>query len=101
MWMFSVGCFSVTFVMCLWGTYADAYDDNWGQRLGMAVVGIGCASRISSIWELKDVNPEWLILHSGLAIFSISTGIKVYARWKRKHNEPLMLSAHNHLDSIA
>lgn len=88
MWIASAFCLSVVFVVCLWGSYANAYNDNLGQRLFMAIIAVGCATRINSVCDTRYVNPEWLIIHVGMCGFAVSTAWKVYAHVvKRKRAE--------------
>jgi hypothetical protein len=87
LWPISLISLSLVAVLCLVGTFAPSYKDNLGQRIGMAILCFGCASRVQAIWESQVVSPDWVLVHFGIALYALSTAFKhwrINAREKRE-----------------
>lgn len=86
MWAVSVVCLGITMVLCVVGTFSCRYDDNIFQRIGMAMLFIGCYPRLREAWETHYVTEGVWMAHIGLASFAVGTAFKV---WKHRHeNRP-------------
>ena len=83
LWHLSVAALSITAVVCLWGTLAPSYQDNLIQRAGMAVLCIGCASRVQNIFIAERVSVDWAFVHCGMALYAIGTAWKQYMNCRR------------------
>lgn len=73
--MYILSCLCLSFVTfaCATGCYTRRYHDNWGQRLGLIVLGMGCAARVPAIWAAQSVNNDWFLVHGGMALIAAST----------------------------
>lgn len=73
--MYIVSCIFLSFVTfsCLVGCYTRRYHDNWGQRLGLCVLGFGTSVRVPVIWQMQSVNNDWFLVHGGMALICAGT----------------------------
>jgi len=76
LWPISVVALSIVTVLCLVGTLAHSYKDNLAQRIGMALLAYGCASRVQHIMGSQYVSPDWLVVHVGIAVYAMGTAFK-------------------------
>lgn len=76
LWHFSITALAITAALCLVGTFAPNYRDNFAQRLGMGLLCFGCVARIEHLWWSERVSPEAFVLHSGLVMYAIGTAWK-------------------------
>ena len=84
LWHFSAAALSITAVLCLIGTLAPSYNDNFVQRVGMAVLCYGCVSRVQHIFITERVSIDWAFVHVGMALYAIGTAWKQYRHLKSK-----------------
>ena len=87
LWHVSVIALSLVFVLCVVGTFHPKYIDNLGQRAGMFILALGCASRVQGIWETKYVANDWWMIHVGIAVFGISTAYRQYQQVKNMSDD--------------
>ncbi len=71
MWLVSVICLSVVGLLCVVGTFHHRFDDNLGMRIGMGILGIGCAGRVVRLIETQSISPDALVMHVGMAMFAL------------------------------
>lgn len=84
MYILSCICLSIVAIVCLIGCYSDDYPDNLMQRLGMAILGLGCVARVAAILVTQSVANDWFMVHGGMALFAGGTLAKVLARRVRR-----------------
>lgn len=87
LWMLSF--FSLIFVTatCMFGAISKTFHDNLLQRVGMAVLAIGCSSRVQAIFETQAVKNDWVLVHVGMAIIAGGTMLRVVLRELTKRQE--------------
>lgn len=90
LWQVSLVCLLITGVLCIIGVLAHAYEDNLGQRIAMALISIACFSRVKSISMTETVMLDWLMIHMGMALFSLATAWRVVRRLKHMRDDRRM-----------
>jgi hypothetical protein len=76
LWPISIAALSIVTALCIVGTLAPTYRDNLAQRIGMALLAYGCASRVQAIWLAQFVAHDWLAVHVGMALYALGTAYK-------------------------
>lgn len=85
-WYASVASLSLTMVLCLAGAFWPMYEETASQRvatllqrIGMALLFIGCWPRLVVIYESREMTAAggW-VAHVGLALFAVGTAWKFY-----------------------
>lgn len=79
-YLLSCLCLSFVAVICMVGCFSPRYDDNMLQRIGMAVLGMGCIARVQSIWAAEVVANDWFLVHGGMALVAAGTAWKLYRK---------------------
>ena len=79
-YMFSCFFLSMTVLVCLLGLTSPRFDDNLVQNAGMAMLAIGCGSRIPDLWGNVDLPFDWFLIHAGIGMFAIGTAFKIFMR---------------------
>lgn len=79
MWMLSCLCLAVVIFCCIAGVLFPPYRDNLLQRIGMAVLAFGSASRFQHVWRTEHVGNDWLLVHCGMALIAVGTTLKLQA----------------------
>lgn len=72
---------SSIFALCLLGLYHKAFKDNWGQTVGMIVLGPCCAFAAVNIWQARWMEPVAFLILIGGWSFACGTAYKV---WKHR-----------------
>ena len=84
LWLLSCMCLGVTGALCIAGVLSHHFNDNLLQRAGMALLGIFCFGRATSIWHAQFASADWFGVHLGMAVYALGTAWKVYARLPAK-----------------
>lgn len=81
----------IIFILCVLGIFYEKYNDNWGQRIGLILVGMASVLLVRLIWERQWVSPEafWFIL--GATIFGMGTAVKVASHRRNKEQKTFHL----------
>jgi hypothetical protein len=63
--------------------FSKAFDDNFGQRLGLGLICIGSAVRMTELFGVipNDTNARFLLTY-GLCIYSLSSAYKFWQKSK-------------------
>lgn len=77
MWILSVCALSLVFVLCVLGIWHQSFRENLLQFIGMSWLMVACAGRIAWLWEAERVEPSWMLVHVGMAIYAAGTALKV------------------------
>lgn len=87
LWQISVVCLAIVAVLCVVGALHPAYQDNFVQRAGMALLAFGAASRVQAISISQFVANDWWLVHVGVCLYACGTAWKQY-RAARGAREP-------------
>jgi hypothetical protein len=96
MHLYQWSCFflAATSVLCFLGLAIDAFHagrtlptgvwprHNLGECLGMLLLMIGCASRVSDVWNRESVPADWFMVHAGIGCFFIFNAFKHFVRMR-------------------
>lgn len=77
MWIISIIALSLVITLCLLGIWHQAFKDNLLQCLGMGWLVIACIGRVHWLWLAERVEPSWMLVHVGMAIYALGTALKV------------------------
>ena len=67
--------------VCVLGTFSDVFDDNLGQRAGMALAALGSSVALQAWYFDHNALTPTNITLGGVAVFGLSTSYKIW----RKH----------------
>jgi len=85
MWIVSIASLIIVMVLCCVGTFSKHYSDNFGQRVGMALLFIGCWPKVEELWFFRPENGGVWVAHLGLCLFGVGTAYKV---WRHRIRRP-------------
>lgn len=74
---------STIVLLCLLGLYHKSFKDNWGQTIGMVILGPSCVFAGISIWQAQWHEPISFLILAGLWSFACGTAYKV---WKHRND---------------
>lgn len=86
----SIAALSIVAILCGIGVFHPMYDDTLGQRLGMSLIGVWCILRIQVKLTEFDTEPVHMVLHIGLAIYAVSTALKLRRTHRAQSHEALL-----------
>lgn len=86
MWIVSVVALCIVMALCVLGTFGRWYSDNLAQRIGMAMLFIGCWPKVEELMFFRPENGGVWVAHVGLAVFAMGTAWKVWLH--RDHHPP-------------
>lgn len=72
----SIVLLSAVGMLCTAGVLSSSYNDTLMQRIGLALVAIWCAARVSSKLAEPSTDAIHLLLHGGLATYAVGTWVK-------------------------
>jgi hypothetical protein len=72
----SIALLSAVGMLCTAGVLSSSYNDTLMQRIGLALVAIWCAARVSSKLAEPSTEAIHLMLHAGMATYAVGTWIK-------------------------
>lgn len=75
-------CLGLLGVLCVLGTFAQCFDDNLLQRLGMGFVGLSCALLAVRAIRNEHVDITTFAFVLGIALFALGMASKVW-RFRR------------------
>lgn len=94
--MFTLIAFGLVAIICLLGLFHQAFEDNWGQHIGMIIVGTGSILKFDQIHDQDFVSNETMMIAIGVACYALGTLYKVRKYW-RDDNPPHQRSHHVHV----
>lgn len=77
----SLFLFASIVLLCLLGLYHKSFKDNWGQTIGMVVLGPACVIAAINTWQAQSLDPVSFLILAGLWSFACGTAYKV---WKHR-----------------
>jgi hypothetical protein len=83
MWIVSIVALCFVVALCALGIWHQAFKDNVLQCIGMCVLVVACAGRIWWLYTHQFVDPSWMLVHVGMAIYALGTFLKVLIRHGR------------------
>jgi hypothetical protein len=76
-------------VLCAWGCVSKYYKDNFGERLGMSLIGMTCIVRAALAQEFRIEERSDIVLEIGILVFALSMFLaKVKLAKKIQLSEP-------------
>ena len=91
MWMISATCLYLVAFFCVVGILDEDIFDNLIERIGMGVLVLGCMGRAKYVSEHQFVDPTWLTVHLGMAIYASGGAVRIAVRRLRQHGNSTML----------
>ena len=90
-WILSATCLYLTSFLCVLGILDEDILDNVIERLGMGLLVLGCMGRAKYVTEHEMVDPTWLTVHVGMAVYAVGGALRIALRRLREHGNKTLL----------
>lgn len=91
LWVFSAACLLTTAAICLACIFDRRIDDGLIERVGMVVLVFACLGRAKDIIAAGTVNPIWVSVHAGMAIYALGVFLRLVLKHMRYNGWPPIL----------
>ena len=88
MWMLSATCLYLTAFLCVIGILDEDILDNLLERVGMGILVLGCMGRAKYVVESQMVDPTWIPVHAGMAVYAAGGAFRIALRRLRLNRNP-------------